>query len=281
MRHQEYEFKGKLEPQRQGVVKGSSASWVAKFKGDENSECKLSNGWSRSYREINCFFLQRNEWSRSYREINSTPIFHGTLWPMDFWTPPRFLRDGLWVKHAYECTTCTFTDGFVGNAMQFVHKFCFSLFLCPLTPIPPSQPAKWGISSWNSTRRAANRIANTQPKLRTNPPKIAIKLNYEQTGVSEGCRKGVGQGQEYTRIVPQRCVHCLVLRGIGQKRDRKELSVSQPFFHRALLRTPLNSMFSRYPFGTHFRCSFPRPYPPPPPQKYSENNSPRIFLCNF
>ena len=35
-----------------GVAKGSSISWVAKFKGDENSECKLSNGWSRSYREI-------------------------------------------------------------------------------------------------------------------------------------------------------------------------------------------------------------------------------------
>ena len=35
-----------------GVAKGSSVSWVAKFKGDKNLECKLSNGWSRSYREI-------------------------------------------------------------------------------------------------------------------------------------------------------------------------------------------------------------------------------------
>ena len=33
-----------------GVAKGSSVSWVAKFKGDKNSECKLSNGWSRSYK---------------------------------------------------------------------------------------------------------------------------------------------------------------------------------------------------------------------------------------
>ena len=31
-----------------GVAKGSSVSWVAKFKGDKISECKLSNGWSRS-----------------------------------------------------------------------------------------------------------------------------------------------------------------------------------------------------------------------------------------
>ena len=29
-----------------GVAKGSSVSWVAKFKGDKNAECKLSNGWS-------------------------------------------------------------------------------------------------------------------------------------------------------------------------------------------------------------------------------------------
>ena len=36
-----------------GVAKGSSVSWVAKFKGDKNSECKLSNGWSRSYKEKN------------------------------------------------------------------------------------------------------------------------------------------------------------------------------------------------------------------------------------
>ena len=56
----------------------------------------------------------------------------------------------------------------------------------PLNP-PPSQPAKWWISSWISIKRASNRIANTQPKLWTNPPKIANKnkQNYEQTGVSE------------------------------------------------------------------------------------------------
>ena len=35
-----------------GVAKGSSVSWVAKLKRDRNSECKLSNGWLRSYRVI-------------------------------------------------------------------------------------------------------------------------------------------------------------------------------------------------------------------------------------
>ena len=30
-----------------------SDSWVAKFKGDKNPECKLSNGWLRSYKAIN------------------------------------------------------------------------------------------------------------------------------------------------------------------------------------------------------------------------------------
>ena len=35
-----------------GVAKGSSVSWVVKFKGGKNSECKLSNGRSRSYKVI-------------------------------------------------------------------------------------------------------------------------------------------------------------------------------------------------------------------------------------
>ena len=48
---------------------------------------------------------------------------------------------------------------------MFVHNFV------PLDP-PPSQPAQWGISSWISIRRASNRIANTQPKLRTNLQKL-------------------------------------------------------------------------------------------------------------
>ena len=51
------------------LSKGSSVSWVAKFKGDKKSQCKLLNGWSRSYTVIK-LFLHGNEWSRSYREIN-------------------------------------------------------------------------------------------------------------------------------------------------------------------------------------------------------------------
>ena len=35
-----------------GAAKGSSSSWVAELKGDKNSECKLSKGWSRSYRKM-------------------------------------------------------------------------------------------------------------------------------------------------------------------------------------------------------------------------------------
>ena len=35
-----------------GVAKGSSISWVAKLKVDKESECKLSNGRSRSYKVI-------------------------------------------------------------------------------------------------------------------------------------------------------------------------------------------------------------------------------------
>ena len=42
-----------------GVAKGCSVSWVAKFKGDKNSECKLSNGWSRSYTVINMLLSAR------------------------------------------------------------------------------------------------------------------------------------------------------------------------------------------------------------------------------
>ena len=65
-----------------GVAKRSSISWVAKFKGDNISECKLSNGWSRSYREIKQLLSAGNEWSRRYREINQHPNL-----PWNFMTP--------------------------------------------------------------------------------------------------------------------------------------------------------------------------------------------------
>ena len=73
-----------------GVAKGSSVSWVAKLKGDKKSERKLSNGWSRSSREIKPLLSAGNEWSRSYREIDQHPslpwnfITHGFLDPSAF-----------------------------------------------------------------------------------------------------------------------------------------------------------------------------------------------------
>ena len=43
-----------------GVANVSSISWVAKLKGDKNSECKLSNRWLRSYREIKLLLQEVN-----------------------------------------------------------------------------------------------------------------------------------------------------------------------------------------------------------------------------
>ena len=73
----------------------------------------------------------------------------------------------------------------VGNASLFT-KFLFAISVT-LNP-PPPKTAKWWISSWISIKRPSNRIANTAPKLWTNPPKIANKQNYEQTGVSDSWR---------------------------------------------------------------------------------------------
>ena len=42
-----------------GVAKGSSVSWVAKFKGDKNLECKLAKGWSRSDKVIKLLLSAR------------------------------------------------------------------------------------------------------------------------------------------------------------------------------------------------------------------------------
>ena len=49
----------------------------------------------------NCFFLQK----MSGREVTgwqpaSWPVFRGTLWPMDFWTPPRFL---IHIRQKWRC----------------------------------------------------------------------------------------------------------------------------------------------------------------------------------
>ena len=72
------------------VAKESSVSWVAKFKGDENSECKLSNGWSRSSEVMKLLLSAMTGRKVTGRQLN-VPVFHGTLLRMDFWTPLRFL----------------------------------------------------------------------------------------------------------------------------------------------------------------------------------------------
>ena len=46
----------KLTKTMWGIAKGSSVSWVVKFKGDKTSECTLSKGWSQSYREVKLLF---------------------------------------------------------------------------------------------------------------------------------------------------------------------------------------------------------------------------------
>ena len=58
-----------------GVAKGSSISWVAKFKGDKYSACKLSTGRSRNYKVITTASFCRE---MSGREVTgryiSTPV---------------------------------------------------------------------------------------------------------------------------------------------------------------------------------------------------------------
>ena len=80
-----------------GVAKGSSISWVEKFKGDNNSECKLSNGWSRSYKA------------------------------MDFGTPPHFLiieyqkfREGCIREAGVVQSGCNLRTKFAQDCLYFV-----------------------------------------------------------------------------------------------------------------------------------------------------------------
>ena len=76
------------------MLRRASVSWVAKFKGDKNSECKLSNGRSRSYKVIN-LVLSAGKWAVAKLQgakSAAQSCIHGTLLPLDFWTPPRFLN---------------------------------------------------------------------------------------------------------------------------------------------------------------------------------------------
>ena len=56
-----------------GVAKGSSISWVAKFKRDNKSECKLSKGWSWSYKVIKVLLLAWNWVVTKLQEDKSAP----------------------------------------------------------------------------------------------------------------------------------------------------------------------------------------------------------------
>ena len=71
-------------------------------------------------------------------------------------------------------------------------EILFTIFV-PTTPPPPNHqnertPLEFLLEG------PSLRIANTQPKLRTNPPKTANKQNYEQTGVSESLSSGASRG---------------------------------------------------------------------------------------
>ena len=57
--------------------------------GDKNSECKLSNLWSRSYKVIE-LLLSAGKWVAAKLQGDTSASqsdFHGALLPMDFWTP--------------------------------------------------------------------------------------------------------------------------------------------------------------------------------------------------
>ena len=75
----------------------------------------------------------------------------------------------------------------IGNA-SLLTKFVFTILVPLDTPLPNQQSDGFPLEF---LLKASNKIANNQPKLRTNPPKIRLrtnKQNYEQTGVSEGRR---------------------------------------------------------------------------------------------
>ena len=71
---------------------------------------------------------------------------------------------------------------FLRNASLF-KAFLFT-FLVPLWP-PHSKQHSDGIPVEFALEGPQKRIANCQPKLRTNSPKTANKQNYEQTGASD------------------------------------------------------------------------------------------------
>ena len=84
------QFFGRLEFLRSFCRKTSMSIKFLVFLG---GKCRFYFYGRGDYSESNYFFLQENERDREVtgRKL-STPVFHGTLFPMDFWIPPRFLR---------------------------------------------------------------------------------------------------------------------------------------------------------------------------------------------
>ena len=73
-----------------GVAKGSSISWVARFKGDKHSECKLSYGWSRNYREIKVLLFPGK---RVVAKLQGDKSAHKSSMELYYpWKPPGPLR---------------------------------------------------------------------------------------------------------------------------------------------------------------------------------------------
>ena len=74
----------------------------------------------------------------------------------------------------------------LGNASLFSNVL-FTVFDPLPPPFPTSKMMDFLLKFYDKIKKTSNRIANPQPKLQTNPPRIANKQNYEQMGVSHRC----------------------------------------------------------------------------------------------
>ena len=75
-----------------GVAKGSSISWVARLKGDKTFRQEAVK-WvvAKLQGDKTASFCRRMTGCEATGWQISIPVFHGTLFPMDLWTPSRFL----------------------------------------------------------------------------------------------------------------------------------------------------------------------------------------------
>ena len=77
------------------------------------------------------------------------------------------------------------TPSFMVSASLFT-KYSFTIF-APLNPPPPNQQSD-GLPLEFLGKGPQTELRTLSPKLRTNPPNIANKQNYKQTGVSDKFR---------------------------------------------------------------------------------------------